>query len=151
MTEGTAQGTREAAGTPARRTRPARWAAGGFVAGLLVAVVVTLTAVLLDHALHHRRVLGNVVQPAAVSYPDGARHHAAVVDYRGLLSRRHQSYELFVGSDPSLNYGHWVTLEFTGEDRPVIEEARWEQAGVRVRFESGHELFVPARFFMYGR
>ncbi|MGW7344558.1 hypothetical protein [Streptomyces sp. NPDC054854] len=32
-----------------------------------------------------------------------------------------------------------------------IESTTWTESGVRVRFPTGHEIFVPARFFLFGR
>jgi hypothetical protein len=63
---------------------------------------------------------------------------------------RHRTYELFVGRDPTLKYGHAMEVGFTST-RPEIQNVRWEPAGVRILFRSGHEAFIPARSFMYGR
>lgn len=33
----------------------------------------------------------------------------------------------------------------------TVDATEWTDEGVRVRFNSGHELFIPARLFEYGR
>ncbi|GLW66972.1 hypothetical protein Arub01_52150 [Actinomadura rubrobrunea] len=44
-----------------------------------------------------------------------------------------------------------VRLDSVRVDRPVLAEAEWRPNGVRARFTSGHEVFVPSKFFHSGR
>ncbi|GLV84310.1 hypothetical protein Slala03_39990 [Streptomyces lavendulae subsp. lavendulae] len=86
--------------------------------------------------------------PSAVVYPDRVPHSLALVHSHS-LSGRH-SYKMVIGGENVQTYGHWVDIDTTlGKDG--IESIIWTQAGVRVRFPTGHEVFVPARFFLYGR
>ncbi|TNY35318.1 hypothetical protein [Thermomonospora catenispora] len=83
-------------------------------------------------------------------YPDDSRHYAVIVQHRSWILGRHREYLLYTGRDPKASYGHTVKVDFTGE-APELRDATWEQAGVRVRFTSGHEVYVPARYFTGGR
>jgi hypothetical protein len=62
-----------------------------------------------------------------------------------------ESYHLVIGSDPSLSYGHRVDINATGDGGFGVRAAEWTAAGVRIRFTTGHELFVPATMFIGGR
>ncbi|MFF1556256.1 hypothetical protein [Streptomyces sp. NPDC058279] len=86
--------------------------------------------------------------PSSVVYADRREHLLGLVHHH-TLSGRH-SYRLVISCGPQLAYGHWLDIDsFLGADG--IESTTWTESGVRVRFPTGHELFVPARFFMYGR
>ncbi|MFI9244002.1 hypothetical protein ACIGXF_15730 [Streptomyces sp. NPDC053086] len=65
------------------------------------------------------------------------------------LSGRH-AYRMVIGPDPGLSYGHRVDVD---ADLGALgtESTTWTRPGVRVRFPTGHETFVPARFFLQGR
>ncbi|WP_328862348.1 hypothetical protein [Streptomyces sp. NBC_00306] len=86
--------------------------------------------------------------PSSVTYEDDSAHHLGLV-HEHTLSGRH-SYRLVIGRDPGLSYGHWVGVD-TDLGADGIESTTWTTAGVRVRFPTGHEVFVPAKFFLYGR
>ncbi|NUW45490.1 hypothetical protein HT134_36025 [Nonomuraea rhodomycinica] len=86
-------------------------------------------------------------QPATVAYADGSRHLLALVRRSSFVGESHQ---IFVGRDPSLSYGHWVDIETFAESESV-KTTEWTTSGVRVVFDTGHELFVPARYFIGGR
>ncbi|MET9378796.1 hypothetical protein ABZX98_32445 [Streptomyces sp. NPDC002992] len=86
--------------------------------------------------------------PASVAYPDGFPHVLELV-HRHTLSGRH-SYTMVIGRSPNMSYGHWVDID-TVLGAKGIESTTWTQSAVRVRFPTGHELFVPARSFLYGR
>ncbi|MGO4457741.1 hypothetical protein AB4039_10595 [Streptomyces sp. M-16] len=86
--------------------------------------------------------------PSAVLYQDGVPHSLALV-HSHTLSGRH-SYRMVIGRESVGTYGHWVDVD-TALGKDGIESTTWTQDGVRVRFPTGHEVFVPARFFLYGR
>ncbi|MFE9929370.1 hypothetical protein [Streptomyces sp. NPDC005533] len=86
--------------------------------------------------------------PAAVAYADDSPHFLGLI-HQHTLSGRH-SYKMVIGRDPHLSYGHWVDLDTTVAANG-IDSVTWTEAGVRVRFPTGHEVFVPARFFLHGR
>lgn len=119
-------------------------------AGLLVGVFGTLALVVADTQLHRSRTLDRATQPSTVRYPDQSTHYVGVVERRSWIFGRHQAYELYAGRDPSFSYGHYMVVDVTG-GRPGLAEVTWRPEGVRVRLESGHEIFVPARYFMFGR
>lgn len=84
-------------------------------------------------------------QPATVAYDDDSKHLLALVRQSALLGESHQ---VFVGRDPSLSYGHWVDIETSADS---VKTTEWTTAGVRVLFNTGHELFIPVRYFIGGR
>ncbi|MFF5446414.1 hypothetical protein [Streptomyces sp. NPDC012888] len=86
--------------------------------------------------------------PSSVAYEDGSPHFLGLVHIH-TLSGRH-SYRLVVGRDPGLAYGHWLDVDAAPASAGV-ESATWTESGVRVRFATGHEVFVPARSFLHGR
>ncbi|GAA3211336.1 hypothetical protein [Actinocorallia longicatena] len=110
----------------------------GVVIGVVVAVVVVMWP--------RRTLVQREDQPATVRYADGAGHHVGLFRERTLFS---ESYHLVISGDPGLSYGHRVDIGAGGSLR--VRAAEWTDAGVRVRFVSGHELFVPAALFIGGR
>ncbi|MQY09822.1 hypothetical protein [Actinomadura macrotermitis] len=122
----------------------------GLVIGLVTATLLTTLALWADAQTTDRKLIGKAVQPATIAYPDESVHYAGVFEARTGVFGRHRPYELVVGHDPGLTYGHLVELEVL-DSRPVLAGADWRPEGVRLRFASGHEVFVPARAFMYGR
>lgn len=115
----------------------------GGVAGVL------LTAVLLTVLWWPRtEVTYRSSAPSAVVYDDQSPHFLGLV-HQHTLSGRH-SYRMVIGRDSSLSYGHWVDID-TVLGAKGIESATWTESGVRVRFPTGHEVFVPARSFLHGR
>ncbi len=120
--------------------------------GAVLGVCVTLAIVLADTGLHRFEAVQRMAQPEHVEYPeDTATHYVGIVRKRSRLLGRHQTYEVYTGRSPDLSYGHFVEIAITGVERPVLREADWRPEGVRIRFESGHELFVPAEKFLGGR
>ncbi|GAA2445241.1 hypothetical protein GCM10010191_72640 [Actinomadura vinacea] len=117
----------------------------------LLAVSAILVIVLLDAALDDPRRFDRLEQPASVTYPDESKHYVGLVQRRSLIFGRVTGHDLYAGRFPDMSYGHFVRLDITGEERPDIKDASWDRNGVRVRFTTGHELFVPVRYFMYGR
>ncbi len=135
---------------PETRNRRRRWLVPA-IWGLLVGLVLTAGAVAVL-SLESQSVVRSARQSPSVSYSDNSTHYLAVKRYVSIGApvvggTRH---ELWLGRDPGLNYGHRVALDITGAD-PERFEADWTEQGVRVRFESGHEIFVPARSFIGGR
>ncbi|MEJ8638612.1 MULTISPECIES: hypothetical protein [Streptomyces] len=110
---------------------------------------VALTAVLLTVLWWPRSdVTYRSSAPSSVTYEDDSAHHLGLV-HEHTLSGRH-SYQLVIGRDPGLSYGHRVGVD-TDLGADGIESTTWTTSGVRVRFPTGHEVFVPAKFFLYGR
>lgn len=132
-------------GRPKAGRRIALWVSGTAVALAL------LVGALLDLWLVRHEALDLQTQPESVKYEDGSVHYAGVVRRQSRLLGRHKEYRLYTGRDPGMSYGHYVTVGFTGSERPILTVARWERDGVRARFASGHEIFVPARHFIHGR
>lgn len=135
-------------GPPGPAVRPGRW--GGVVRVLLgaaggVLLTAAFTAVMWwpRHEVVHR-----AEAPASVEYDDGSRHYLGLV-HEHTLSGRH-GYRLVIGRDPGLSYGHWVDVSAFQAVRGV-DTTEWTAAGVRVRFRTGHEVFVPAEYFLFGR
>jgi hypothetical protein len=118
-------------------------------AGVALATILILGA-LVDGELRHTTVLGRSTQPATVRYPDQLRYDLAVVKVQTFLIRRDRPYELWTGRGPQPSYGHVHSFQAT-KGSPVIADVHWRPEGVRVRFTSGQELFVPAKSFMGGR
>lgn len=86
--------------------------------------------------------------PSSIAYADGSAHFLGLVHTYSPSGR--QSYRMVVGRDPGLSYGHWLDVD-AALGRSGIEAVTWTESGVRVRFPSGHEVFVPARSFLGGR
>ncbi len=85
---------------------------------------------------------------STVSYKDKSRHYLGLVRRHPLSGR--ESYTLTIGRDPGLSYGHPLDID-ADIGAGGVESTDWTAAGVRVQFVTGHELFVPARFFTHGR
>lgn len=128
---------------------------GPFVRLLLGAVLggcATLAIVLADTALHRFEAVQRMAQPEHVEYPeDTATHYVGIVRKRSWLLGRPQAYEVYTGRSSDLIYGHFIEIAITNVERPVLREADWRPEGVHIRFESGHELFIPAEAFLGGR
>lgn len=120
---------------------------GAVVASVLIAVLslATVTVVRVER------------QPEGVSYADGSPHYLALKRLRSIGAPvvGGTRYELWLGRDASLSYGHTVGIDITGSDPETFDpetfRAAWEPDGVRVRFGTGHEVLVPARSFTFGR
>ncbi|MEV0199196.1 hypothetical protein [Nonomuraea sp. NPDC050691] len=84
-------------------------------------------------------------QPASVAYDDDAKHLLALVRRSALLG---ESRQIFVGRDPSVSYGHWVDIDTSADS---VRTTEWTTSGVRVLFDTGHELFIPVKYFIGGR
>ena len=132
---------------PGRRALRFLVGAAGYVAFAALALLV-----LVDGSFRHTDVVGEVKrQPASVRYYDGSTHYVALIHRRSEVLSRDQGYELYLGRYSSLSYGHFVEVGFTGPEPPVVDSVTWLDEGVQVRFSSGHEFFVPARYFTGGR
>lgn len=83
-------------------------------------------------------------QPGDVTYTDNSAHHLGLLRKNSLFGG--PEHQLVIGRDPGFGYGHMVSAP--GEE---VAETEWTSDGVRVRFTSGHELFIPARYFTHGR
>jgi hypothetical protein len=116
----------------------------GAVVGITLTVSLFIVAVWPQSTLVHREN-----QPPTVRYKDGQAHHLGLYRERTLLFG--ESYRLVIGSDPSLSYGHRVDISATGAASLGVQATEWTAAGVRVRFTTGHEMFVPATMFIGGR
>lgn len=116
-----------------------------------VVLVMTVAGALIDTAFSHTQVRQVEVLPESMRYPDGATYYLGVVRRESGLLHRRLSDEIRVSRDPGLVYSHAVALSITGSTDLVLRSVQWRQEGVSARFESGHELFVPADSFLGGR
>ncbi|TDD26094.1 hypothetical protein E1287_36625 [Actinomadura sp. KC06] len=145
-------GTAPPPSPPRHRRRRTLVTASGYAA-----FVVLLLIVVLDSRLHRFDKIGKVHQrpaPANSAGEHGLRvtYYAGLIHDRSRVFGRHQSYDLYTGSRRDLSYGHFVHLDSLEYGKPpVIESANWTEEGVRVTFTSGHEVFVPARYYVGGR
>ena len=48
------------------------------------------------------------------------------------------------------SYGHFIEIDFPGANKDGFE-AEWHEAGLAIRFPSGHNLEIPKASFMGGR
>ncbi|WP_327110556.1 hypothetical protein OHB12_22540 [Nocardia sp. NBC_01730] len=120
--------------------------------GAVLGVCATLAIVLADTSLHRFEAVQRMTQPEHVEYPeDTATHYVGIVRKRSWLLGRPQTYEVYTGRFPDLIYGHFVEIAITNVERPVLREVDWRLEGVHIRFDSGHELFVPAKAVLGGR
>ncbi|MET9952499.1 hypothetical protein ABZ135_13265 [Streptomyces sp. NPDC006339] len=115
----------------------------GAVAGVL-ATVLAVTALWWPR----KEVTYRNTAPSSIVYADESPHFLSLV-HEHTLSGRH-AYRMVIGRSPGASYGHWVEVD------PVlgaegVESTTWSESGVRVRFRTGHEIFVPARSFLFGR
>lgn len=135
--------------SPARelrgRRRPTglgRTVLGAVVGSALTASVLTVLWWPRSEVVHRSH------EPSQVTYEDTSRHYAGLVREHTLSGR--ESFHLMIGRDPGLSYGHRVDVD-AGLGAGGIGATDWTSAGVRVHFAGGHSLFVPARYFTYGR
>lgn len=113
---------------------------------LLSAVIV----VFLDTQLVRSDRVRIETQPGSVEY-DGGLYHVGLVRRESRLLRRRLADEVVVARDPGLVYGHPVYFEILGNRDPELAAVHWRADGVSVRFDSGHEIFLPAASFTGGR
>ncbi|MEV4379713.1 hypothetical protein [Streptosporangium sp. NPDC049644] len=117
---------------------------------LLLAGLVAGVAIMVVGQWPRTEVVYRSEQPATVTYEDDSVHHLGLLRKDPLFGER--SHLVVVGRDPGFGYGHGVTIHTSlidpGEE---VAGTEWTAAGVRMRFTSGHELFVPARHFLHGR
>ncbi|WP_067488723.1 hypothetical protein [Actinomadura hibisca] len=123
------------------------------LAPLVLGVLLTTLTVAVDGAVSDRTTISRSTQPTPDTYTDKATYSAALVEVHTLLLRRHRPYELWITHRESPDYGHRVQLDgiAPGGGKPRITAAEWRPEGVRVHFASGHQTFVPARWFLGGR
>ncbi|WP_280231384.1 hypothetical protein [Nocardia cyriacigeorgica] len=132
--------------------RPPRAGSRARVWSLLAAVLVLVVAVaLIDTTFSHSEIRQTEASPASVRYPDGVTYYLGVVQRESGLLHRRRPDEIRVSRDPGLVYSHGVGLSITGSPDLVLRSVQWRPEGVLARFESGHELFVPAQSFLGGR
>ncbi|MFD3807248.1 hypothetical protein ACFWSF_15815 [Streptomyces sp. NPDC058611] len=86
--------------------------------------------------------------PPSLVYDDRSPHFLGLVHEHSLSGR--DSYRMVIGRDSGLSYGHHLDID-AALGSEGIESTTWTESGVRVRFPTGHEVFVPARSFLYGR
>ncbi|MBN6052239.1 hypothetical protein JYK22_09870, partial [Nonomuraea sp. RK-328] len=129
------------AAPPARPDRSRRLRGLGLVVlGVVLGVALSVAA-----RWPRSEVVYRSDQPATVAYDDGSKHLLGLVRRSTVLGESHQ---VVVGRDPSLSYGHWVDIETSADS---VRTTEWTSSGVRVIFDTGHELFIPARYFIGGR
>ncbi|MET8797828.1 hypothetical protein ABZV91_15495 [Nocardia sp. NPDC004568] len=120
------------------------------VAAALLLFVLLVIAVFVDTRMVRTEVLRTETQPATVEY-DGSTYYAGLLRRESLLLHRRLPDVIVVGRDPGMGYGHPVYFEILGNRDPELASARWSPAGVAIRLDSGHEVFVPADAFTGGR
>ncbi|MET8862015.1 hypothetical protein ABZW11_03570 [Nonomuraea sp. NPDC004580] len=125
--------------------RPGRL--GPLLIGLIVGVVLCAGAVIAMR-WPAQQTLYTDKQPGTVAYDDDSSHVIALIRDHSLVE---DSYRLYAGRDPSLRYGHFVDVDLPGIADTPVQSTQWTPEGVRVRFGTGHELFVPATAFTGGR
>jgi hypothetical protein len=119
---------------------------------VVVAIVLSLAVgVTLDRGLSRFEHFDRKEQPTTITYADKSPHYVGVVAERSWLLGRVVEYSLYAGRDPGFGYGHFRAIDVAGTERPVLTEAVWEPGGVRARFTSGREVYIPARYFLHGR
>ncbi|MFC9978043.1 hypothetical protein ACFVH6_44760 [Spirillospora sp. NPDC127200] len=126
---------------------------GPLAAGLALGVLATALAVAADGVLRDSTTLSTAEQPVPSTYPDGTAYSARLLQVDTLLLRRHRPYELWITRSGNPGYGHRIQIDDIDPDggKPRITAAEWRPEGVRVHFASGHQAFVPARWFLGGR
>src|SRR3569833_789573 len=128
----------------------ARWGRRlGLLAVGAVAGIVLTVALCIVSAWPHSTLVDREAQPPPVRYQDGRAHHLGLYHERTLLFG--ESYHLVIGSDPGLSNGHRVNIDTTAAGSFGVRTAERTAAGKRVRFTTGHELFVPTTMFIGGR
>ncbi|WP_330184530.1 hypothetical protein OHB26_13610 [Nocardia sp. NBC_01503] len=164
MTEGTGSGMigERDARVKRRGERPNSRLVLGMAVGLFVGVLATLLVVFLDTDLLSRPrnvqtvavpITGTplAAAPSGGGQPEGDRRFIGMVDVRSGVFGRHREYLVYAGCLEDMSYGHFITVDFGLMESPVITEAVAEQNGIRVRFDSGHELLVPSKLLGCGR
>jgi len=85
---------------------------------------------------------------STTTYSDASGHYVGLVRESSLAG--HRSYRVVAGRAPGLDYGHSVDIgQVPGASG--VASTSWSTSGVRLRFRSGHTLFVPARYVEGGR
>ncbi|MEU9837018.1 hypothetical protein AB0D67_36240 [Streptosporangium sp. NPDC048047] len=129
---------------PSRPNRSGRKSLGLIVLGAVLGAI--LSVALFVAAWWPRfEVVYRSDQPTTVAYSDGSKHMVGLVRRSTLLG---ESHLIVAGRDPSFSYGHQVEIETSADSVRTVE---WTTAGVRTVFDTGHELFIPARYFIGGR
>lgn len=116
----------------------------------LFLLVVAAAAVFADTQMVRTEIVDARTQPPGVDY-DGATYHAGLIRRESWLLHRRLPDTVLVGRDPGLGYGHPVTFEILGNRDPRLGAVDWRSDGVAFRFDSGHEIFLPAAAFIGGR
>lgn len=119
----------------------------GMLLGALAGIVLTAALITLLQ-WPHTEVVERSREQSTTLYADDSRHYLGLLRERTLSGA--ESYRLMIGRDPGLGYGHLLEVD-AALGAEGIERTEWTKAGVRVRFGTGHTLFVPAKSFMFGR
>jgi hypothetical protein len=119
---------------------------------VLVALLVAAGAVIaVDRAAEKDVTVSRVEKPDSVEYEAGNARYVGLIRASSRVFGRYRGHYVYVGDDPELSYGRFEYLRPNTGVRLRIETVKWEKDGVRVMFNSGHELFVPARYRDGGR
>ncbi|MFI6520819.1 hypothetical protein ACIBF1_35055 [Spirillospora sp. NPDC050679] len=123
------------------------------ITGLALGVLGTTLIVAVDGNLNDDTTVSRVEQPESNLYPDDGTYSAILRKVNTPLLRRHRPYELWINRSGDPHYGHRVQIDGLDPagDKPRITAADWRREGVRVSFTGGHEVFVPARWYLGGR
>ncbi|MFI5714486.1 hypothetical protein [Nocardia sp. NPDC051750] len=131
-----------------RRSSTPWWVLAAIAVPLLV--LAGAVGVFVDTQMVRTATVYTSTQPDAVDY-DGFTYHAGLVRRESRLLGRRLDDKIMISRDPGLTYGHPVYFEILGNRDPVPTTVQWRPDGVSVRFDSGHEIFVPAAAFTGGR
>ena len=143
------------AGRPASAGRGRRPRRSTLVIAAVCGVVVAAVALWWPRTT----VIRVISQPPGVVYADDSTHVAVLKRVRApmaalplpnLDTSALDHYEVVMGRDPSGGYGHHVRIEATGAD-PADLTVEWTADGAWLVYQSGHRLFVPAKYFTGGR
>lgn len=118
---------------------------------VLLGVVVLCVAVLVvvgpsSVALHEEVLHEERSQDAGVTYEYGGARYSSDLYLLRILRPTGAEYELHLGPHAGDSY-YPVELGFGAAEEPRIRDVRWLPDGVRVSFDSGEVLEVPADNF----
>ncbi|MFA1544030.1 hypothetical protein [Actinomadura monticuli] len=109
---------------------------------MLVALLVAAAAVVAID----RVVVNRVEKPKSVEFEAEGARYVGLIRVSSRVFDRYQGHDVYIGDDPGLAYGHFEHVELNTGVALEIESVKWQADGVRVAFNSGHELFVPVRY-----
>lgn len=116
-----------------------------------VGAVVVVLGLLVVLSWRRTKVVETFEQPESVEYADGGSYAARLIQVRSLgagVGLGPDHYEVWLGR--TADYGHRVELAATGSD-PADITVEWATEGATIVYGAGHEVFVPAEWYLGGR